>query len=258
MGLEGRKQQRGSSPQPGQGAENGDTDRVCRTGLDTADGCETRAIPWGRDLSLAALRSPGRCHPSRAKSEAAENGAVHGGAVHGRLWRAGIVLLECQQSCAGAAVPPRHAEGHSPLSEHSQDTACQELLPPRRAGKTLCTAWMEARIGEREMSLLRHLQGGEGHRRAAKALGSRQRLCPPAAPKRDGHRAGAFPASNILLHPLPTDTSAALLPRGIAARVPATPLHQLHGSHPQAQEIHMSRALQQHKGSSLLAVGIRS
>lgn len=81
MGLEGRKQEEAGGawfPQPGQGAENEDTDRVCRTGLDIADGCETRAIPWGRDLSPAALRSPGRCHPSRMKSEAAEHGAVHG------------------------------------------------------------------------------------------------------------------------------------------------------------------------------------
>lgn len=115
MGLEGRKRERGSFPEPGQGAENGDTHRVSRTGLDTADdGCETREIPRGRDLSLAALRSPDRCHPSRAQSEAAEHGAVQG-----RLRRAGIVLLECQQSCGGAAVPPRHAGGHSPPSEHS-------------------------------------------------------------------------------------------------------------------------------------------
>lgn len=108
------------------------------------------------------------------------------------------------------------------------------------------------------MSFPWYLQGGEGRRRAAKPLGSRQRLCPPAAPKRDDHRAGAFLPATSCCIPLPTDTSAALLPQGTAERVPATPLHQPHSSHPQAREIHMSGALQQHKGSSLLAVGIRS
>lgn len=88
------------------------------------------------------------------------------------------------------------------------------------------------------------------------------------SPKWDGHRAGAFLPATSHCIPLPTNISAALLPLGTAARVPtlgtaasrvpATPLHQTHSSHPQAQEIHMSGALQQHKGGSLLAVGIRS
>lgn len=70
------------------------------------------------------------------------------------------------------------------------------------------------------MSFPWYLQGGEGRRRAAKPLGSRQRLCPPTAPRRDSHKAGAFLPATSCCIPLPTDTSAALLPRGTAARVP--------------------------------------
>lgn len=266
MGLEGRKQECGSVPQPGQGAENGDSDRVSRTGLDTADGCETWAIPWGRDLSLAALRSPGRCHPGRVKSEAAEHGAAQG-----RLWRAGIVLLECQQSCGGAAVLLPGTPGATRPSPSTAGTHnARSSFPPGKPGngRPSALAGWSTMARERELSFPRHFQGGEDRRRAAKPLGSRQRLCPPAAPKRDGHRARAFLPAISCCIPLPTDTSAALLPRGTAARVPTlgtaasrvpvTPLHHPHGSHPQAQEIHMSGALQQHKGSSLLAVGIRS
>lgn len=260
-----RKQECGSFPQPGQGAENGDTDRVCRTGLDTAAGCETRAIPWGRDLSPAALRSPGRCQPSRAKSEAAEHGAVQG-----RLWRAAIVLLECQQSCGGAAVLPGTPGATRPSPSTARTQHARSSFPPGEPGSCRPSApagWSTTARG-REMSLPRHFQGGEDRRRAAKPPGSGQRLCPPTAPKRDGHGAGAFLPATSCCIPLPTDTSAALLPWGTAAkvpalgtaasRVPATPLRQPHSSHPQAQEIHMSGALQQHKGGSLLAVGIRS
>lgn len=198
MGLEGRKQERGSSPQQGQGAENGDTDRVCRTGLDTAGGCETRAIPWGRDLSLAVLRSPGRCHPSKTKSEAAEHGAVQG-----QLWRAGIVLLECQQSCGGAAVPPRHAGGHSPLSEHSQDTVCQELVPSRRVGKlpTLCTAWMEHHGERKGDEVPSAFAGRRGPQEGSQGAGLQAEALSTRSPQAGWPQGRSLPASNILLHP---------------------------------------------------------
>lgn len=53
---------------------------------------------------------------------------------------AGMLAILRRGSC-----PPRHARGHSPLSEHGQDTACQELLPSRQARKlpTPCSGWME-------------------------------------------------------------------------------------------------------------------
>lgn len=194
-----RKQECGSFPQPGQGAENGDTDRVCRTGLDTAAGCETRAIPWGRDLSPAALRSPGRCQPSRAKSEAAEHGAVQG-----RLWRAAIVLLECQQSCGGAAVLPGTPGATRPSPSTARTQHARSSFPPGEPGSCRPSApagWSTMARG-REMSFPRHFQGGEDRRRAAKPPGSGQRLCPPTAPKRDGHGAGAFlPATSCCIHP---------------------------------------------------------
>lgn len=219
VGLEGRKQEEAGAwlPQPEQGAENADTDQVCGTGPDTADGCETRAIPWRRDLSPAVLRSPGQCHSTRAKSEAAEHGAVHS-----RLWRAEIVLLECQQSCGRAAVLPGMPEAtrFSPSTARTQHA--RSSFPPGEPGSCRPSApagWSTMARGG-EMIFPWRLQGGEGHRRAAKPLGSRQRLCPPTAPKRHGHRAGAFLPATSCCIPLPTDTSAALLPQGIAARVP--------------------------------------
>lgn len=220
-----------------------------------------RRSPWGRDLSLAALRSPGRCHPSRVKSEAAEHGSVQG-----RLWRAAIVQLECQQSCGRAAVLPG-TPGATRLSPSTARTS----FPPGKPGSCRSSApagWSTMTRG-REMSFPRHFQGGQGRRRAAKPLGSRQRLRRPTRSPQAGQPQGrSLPASNILLDPTAHGHLSSPAPMGhccegphpgdSSKQGPATPLHQPHGSHPQAQEIHMSGALQQHKGGSLLAVGIRS
>lgn len=155
----------------------------------------------------------------------------------GRLWRAEIVLLECQQSCGRAAVVPGTQEATRPSPSTARTQHARSSFPPGEPGSCRPSAlagWSTAERG-REMSFPWHLQGGEGRRRAAKPLGSRRRLCPPAAPERNDHRAGAFLPATSCCIPLPTDTSAALLPQGTAARVPAlgtvtsrvpaTPLH---------------------------------
>lgn len=264
MGPEGRKQEEAGAwlPQPGQGAESRDTDRLCRTGLDTAGGCETRAIPWRRDLSLAALRSPGCATPAGrgVRQLSTEPCTVSCGELGLFCWNA--------SNPAAGQLSSRHAGGHSLLSEHSQDAACQELLPSRSAGKlpTLCPGWMEHHGERKGDELPPAFAGRRGPQEGSQAAGLQAETLSSHSPQAARPQGQSVPASNILLHPSahgylssPAATGHCCEgPHPGTSRVPATPLHQPHGSHPQAREIHMSGALQQHKGSSLLAVGIRS
>lgn len=177
------------------------------------------------DLSLAAQRSPDRCHPSRAQSSA-------GSAVESRDCSVGMPAILRRGSC-----PPRHVGGHSPLSEHSQGTACQELIPSRRDGKlpTLCTDWME-HYGERKGDELPSaFAGRRGPQEGSQAAGLQAETL--------GRPQGwSLPASNILLHPTahghlssPGGTGHCCEgphPGDSSKQGPATPLHQPHDATP--------------------------
>lgn len=145
---------------------------------------------------------------------------------------------------AAAAVLPGMPGATRPSLSMARTQHARSSFPPGKPGicrPSALAEWSTMMRG-REKSFPRHFQGGEDRRRAAKPLGSRQRLCPPAASKRYGHRARAFLPATPCCIPLPTDTSAALLPWGTAARVsplgtaasrvPATPLHQPLSSQP--------------------------
>lgn len=103
----------------------------------------------------------------------------------------------------GSCPPPRHAGGHSPLSEHGRDTQCQELLPSRKAGKrpTLCTGWMEHHGEGKGAELPSAFSGRRGPQEGSQAAGLQAETLSTRSPQAGRPQGQSLPASDILLHP---------------------------------------------------------